>query len=366
MKKIQFILIFLIFGNSFAANNPAINVFEMKHQLDKQTKHIQELSREMSHVENNLVNSNKKYSKLANDRIKLEDELSITKKNAEVEDLNLKKNYKEAKNILMGVLINKMEQEDTPSNLLTKKILMGNLQRRLIDLDTLINANKIILDEVELISERLKDSFATEKELVAVMRDLDIRKKELRETLELESQNKEVANQQFLESKNKISMEQAERKKEIRRQKVAPIQITEEIKIPSIAQIQDGDFYAPLAIHQEVEHQSKGVTFTFLGKNEVRATKSGKIVYVGALANYGNVVMIDHGKDLRSVILGQFDYVVKNGDLVRDSELLGYTKSRAANGMGGGKIYFEVRKHNLAQNTYLLLDKKSLAKNSSK
>jgi murein DD-endopeptidase MepM/ murein hydrolase activator NlpD len=75
--------------------------------------------------------------------------------------------------------------------------------------------------------------------------------------------------------------------------------------------------------------------------------------------------MIDHGKDVRSVILGQFDYLVKNGDVVKDSQLIGYTKARNATGLGDGKIYFEVRKNNLAQNTYLLLDKKSLARNSS-
>jgi len=154
-----------------------------------------------------------------------------------------------------------------------------------------------------------------------------------------------------------------------KRRELAPVQITEEIKIPSVGSagpIGDGQFYSPIAIHQNIEYQKKGVTFTFLGKNEIRAPKSGKIVYTGALANYGNVIMIDHGKEMRSVLLGQFDYVAKNGDMVKDGELIGYTKARASNGIGDGKIYYEVRKNNLAQNTYLLLDKKSLASNSSK
>ncbi len=72
--------------------------------------------------------------------------------------------------------------------------------------------------------------------------------------------------------------------------------------------------------------------------------------------------MIDHGNDTRTVLLGQFDYSVKNGDPIAASQIVGYTNPRNQNGLGDGKIYFEVRKNNLAQNTYLLLDKKTLAR----
>lgn len=351
---------------AFSAAAPALNVLEMKQKLDEQTRRIQTFSKEMGQVEINLALSNKKYNKLADDRMKLEDGLSIAKKNADLDNENLKKNYQETKNILMGILLNKMDREETPTNLLSKKILIENLQRRLVDLDSLIKSNKEVQVEVEKISERLKDSLATEKDLVAIMHDLDVRRKDLRETLDSETQKKDLATQEFTELRNKMAMEREASKKMIKRKEMAPMQITEEIKIPSATQSLDGEFYSPLAIHQEMEHQKKGVTFTFQGKNEVRATRSGKIVYTGALANYGNVVMIDHGREVRSVILGQFDYMVKNGDMVRDSQVLGYTKSRSSTGLGDGKIYFEVRKNNLAQNTYLLLDKKSLAKNSSK
>ena len=368
MKKILLALFISTthLASAFAAAVP-VDVFEMKHKLNEQTRHVQTLAKEMGQVETHLAISNKKYNKLAEDRAQLEDGLAIAKKNADLDKENLKKNYQETKNILMGVLLNQMDREETPASLLSKKILVENLQRRLVDLDGLMKSNKEVQSEVEKISERLQDSLATEKELVAVMRDLDLRKKELRENLETETQKKEQAALQFTEIKNKMAMERESAKKSIRRKELAPVQITEEIKIPSASHSAslDGEFYAPIAIHQDMEHQSKGVTFTFQGKNEVRATKSGKIVYTGALANYGNVIMIDHGKDVRSVILGQFDYVVKNGDLVKDTELVGYTKARTTAGLGGGKIYFEVRKNNLAQNTYLLLDKKSLAKNTS-
>jgi septal ring factor EnvC (AmiA/AmiB activator) len=114
-----------------------------------------------------------------------------------------------------------------------------------------------------------------------------------------------------------------------------------------------------------MEYQKKGVTYNFHGKNEIRAPKGGKVVYTGALANYGNVLMIDHGNDTRTVLLGQFDYAVKNGDAVKEFQVVGHTNPRSNNGLGEGRIYFEIRKNNLAQNTYLLLDKKSRAASSN-
>ena len=149
------------------------------------------------------------------------------------------------------------------------------------------------------------------------------------------------------------------------KEKLAPMQITEEIKIPSAITAGSAEYFPPIFSYQGLEYDKKGVTFNFQGKVEVRATKAGKIVYTGSLANYGNVLMIDHGNDTRTVLLGQFDFSVKNGDSVSQSQVVGYTSPKSSSALSEGKIYFEVRKSNLAQNTYLLLDKKSLARNSS-
>ena len=362
----HFILSLVFLQNASASPVPSVNILEMRKKLIEQNKHIDDLSKEMDQVESHLAMSSKRYSKLSDERLKLEEGLNIAKKNADLDNQNLKKNYQETKNLLMGILLNKMEKEETPANILSKRILIENLQRQLVDLNGLIKSNKDVLDETEKIAGRLQDSVKTEKELVAIMRDLEMRKKGLQETLETETQKKDLAAKELSEIKNKTILEKIATKKADKRKELAPMQITEEIKIPPAHLISDGEFYSPLSDHLQIEHQKKGVTFSFQGKNEVRATRAGKIVYTGALANYGNVVMIDHGREMRSVILGQFDYVIKNGDTVKDSELIGYTKSKSTNGLGDGKIYFEVRKNNLAQNTYLLLDKKSLANNTSK
>ena len=343
----------------------------MKKKIIQQSKMLDEMNKEVSNVEYSLGLQNKKYIKLANDRSKIEETLAAARKNADLDNQSLKKNYNETKTLLMGVLLNKLEKEESPSDILSRKILIENLQRRLTDLDGVMKNNKTVQDDVERLYQRLEDSMKTEKDLLALMGELEQKKKDLKANIEAESQKKAEAETHFNEVKNKVAMERESTKKAQLKEKLQPIQVTEEIKIPSqnsqsTSIASGGDFAAPMTIFQGIDYQKKGITFNFEGKNEVRAPKAGKVVYTGSLASYGNVLMIDHGNDTRTVLLGQFDYNVKNGDPIKASQIVGYTNPRSNNGIGSGKIYFEIRKNNLAQNTYLLLDKKTLAKYTSK
>lgn len=369
MKKqiVIFLSLFPLMLSAAVESSEKINVFEMKRKLLQQNKMIQEMNKEVGHVEMSLGIQNKKYLKLAEERAKIEETLNTARKNADLDNQNLKKNYNETKQILMGVLLNKLEKTESSSDLLSRKILVENLQRRLSDLDGMMKTNKVVQEDVDRLYLRLEDSMSTEKELVSLMNELEIRKKELHANLEVENQKKSEAQSRFDETKNMKAMERISLQKNQLREKLQPVQITEEIRIPSQpvaggVQLAGGDFLPPIGQHQGIDYAKKGVTFNFQGKNEVHAPKGGKVVYTGSLASYGNVLMIDHGNDTRTVLLGQFDYSVKNGDRIEASQIVGYTNPKNQNGLGDGKIYFEVRKNNLAQNTYLLLDKKTLAR----
>jgi murein DD-endopeptidase MepM/ murein hydrolase activator NlpD len=363
--KVLFFLIGFPLLLSAAIEGEKVNVFDMKKKLLNQSKALQEMNREVSNVEINLGMQNKKYLRLASDRSKIEEGLSSARKNADFDNQNLKKSFGETKMILMGVLLNKLEQNESPADLLSRKILVDNLQRRLLDLDGIMKTNKVIQDDVERLYQRLEDSMKTEKELLLLMGELEQRKKELHANILSSNIKKSDAQNHFDDMKNKMAMDREFLQKSQLREKLRPIQITEEVMIPS--QVSEGaNFFPPISLYQGIDYQKKGVTFNFQGKNEVRAPKAGKVVYTGSLASYGNVLMIDHGNDTRTVLLGQFDYNVKNGDPIQVSQIVGYTNPRTQNGLGDGKIYFEVRKKNLAQNTYLLLDKKILTRTSSK
>ncbi len=341
------------------ASDEKINVFEMKRKLQDQNKLIQSLSKEVNNVEVTLGLNNKKYLKLAEERARIEESLASARRNADFDSESLKKNYDQTKKILMGVLLNKLENTENSSDILARKILIEKLQGRLAELDGMMKTNKGLQADVEALYAKLQESMETEKQLLAVMGELEEKKRELRNSLDSETKKNADDKLRFDEEKNKLAMNQKAKARVAERERLAPVQITEEIKIPSqpMGGAGGGEFSPPIYGHHGIEYQKKGVTYNFQGKNEVRATKSGKIVYTGSLANYGNVLMIDHGNDTRTVLLGQFDYTVKNGDVVKESQVVGYTNPKSTNGLGEGKIYFEVRKNNLAQNTYLLLDK---------
>lgn len=347
-----------------------INVFQMKRKLQDQNKEILKLTKEVNNVEVTLGMNNKKYLQLAEERAKIEESLASARRNADFDSETLKKSYSQTKTLLMGVLLNKLENTEQSSDILARKIMIERLQKRLVDLDGMMKTNKDLQGNVDSLYAKLQESMDTEKELLAVMGELEERKRELRDTLASKTKSTEDVRLRLDEEKNKLAMNQKSVQREKIREQVAPMQITEEIKIPSQpgssgTSASSDQFRGPIASYQNMEYQKKGVTYNFHGKNEIRAPKGGKVVYTGALANYGNVLMIDHGNDTRTVLLGQFDYAVKNGDAVKQYQVVGHTNPRSNNGLGEGRIYFEVRKNNLAQNTYLLLDQKSKATSSN-
>lgn len=350
--------------NARAESDEKINVFQMKRKLQDQTKDIQRLTKEVANVEVTLGMNNKKYLQLAEERAKIEERLASARRNADFDSETLKKSYAQTKSLLMGVLLNKLENTERSSDMLARKIMIEGLQRKLIDLNGMMSSNKDLQGNVDSLYAKLQESMDTEKELLSVMGELEERKRTLRESLSSQTKSTEDARLRLDEEKNKLAMNQKSVQREKVRERLAPVQITEEIKIPS-QPLSEDLFRAPIASFQNMEYQKKGVTYNFHGKNEIRAPKGGKVVYTGALANYGNVLMIDHGNDTRTVLLGQFDYAVKNGDAVKEFQVVGHTNPRSNNGLGEGRIYFEVRKNNLAQNTYLLLDKKSRAASSN-
>ena len=110
-----------------------------------------------------------------------------------------------------------------------------------------------------------------------------------------------------------------------------------------------------------MEYGKKGVTYKFNSRQLVKTSRGGKVIHTGSLSTYGNVVMVDHGNEVKSIYLGQFLPSVKKGQSVVPGESLGKTFDVAKN---EGKLYFEVRKKNKAQNTILLLDKNIATKNN--
>jgi murein DD-endopeptidase MepM/ murein hydrolase activator NlpD len=104
----------------------------------------------------------------------------------------------------------------------------------------------------------------------------------------------------------------------------------------------------PLDSYIGASKSKEGISFKFSETTPIKAPRAGKIVYAGQLSNYGNVLIIDHGQDVRSVLLGDIVAKVKKGDNVQNDQIIGYTVADLGNVKA---LYFEVRKKNIVQNT---------------
>ena len=83
-------------------------------------------------------------------------------------------------------------------------------------------------------------------------------------------------------------------------------------------------------------------------------------MYQGTLSNFGNVVMIDHGKETRSIILGKFIPKLSKGAVVKAGDVVGYTRDSRNQ---EEKLYFEVRKRIKCKIRYCYLRENPQAKN---
>src|SRR5690606_21768255 len=94
---------------------------------------------------------------------------------------------------------------------------------------------------------------------------------------------------------------------------------------PIVVAKPDRLFHRPVDDFMSFTASPKGVTFKYQAAQPVKAVGSGKVVFAGDLAAYGQVVLIDHGQDLRTVLLGKMNIRVKKNDTVRDGDVLAYT-----------------------------------------
>lgn len=358
-------------GEEEFIENTKESVSSMKRRLQDQEKNLKRLQFDVKEVEYSLVMNTKKYQKLVEERSKIEYQLQEAKKNLDLESEGLKRSFQQTKSILGGVILHRLDKNEKSSDLLSKKLLVEMLQKRLVDLSDLIRNNNNMKSELEKMDAEYQQSLSTEKELIQIVQEMEAKKQELLEVERIEADKKVSLEKQYNEARNRVSIEKnAENRKKLK-EKLQNVQLTEEIKVADTIQkstaneaVVAGNLYqTPLKSFQDFSYQKKGITYKFSGKNEIRAPRSGNVIYTGVLSTFGNILMIDHGDNTRSVLLGHFDYYVKNGDKLDLGSLIGHTKATNVNPDSDGKLYYEIRKNNLAQNTYQLIDKKSLSKN---
>ncbi len=192
--------------------------------------------------------------------------------------------------------------------------------------------------------EKIASLKQNEEEFLSVIRELEARKKTAMEVYLARVQTKKSIEKSV--QSQKLHTRLAEIKKDFSQ---APIVVTKP----------DRFFRRPVDDFMGYTPSPKGVTFKYQSVQPIKAVGGGRVVFAGDLASYGQVLLIDHGNDLRTVLLGKMNIKVKKNDTVTGGDILAYTQNESKEPQN---LYFEVRKKNTAQNTILWLDPNGVSK----
>ncbi len=336
MKKKVILLLSVVSLNGLASIKPKSN-----DDLARTRSQVMELGAKLSTLEKEIGSKNNLYLSSISQIKQFESDVKLYRDHLTQIQADVKIAQAENKSIIQSYLV---ESENEANE---------EWQRR-VHLELLKQAQtKLKNKELELVSfqskisdfdEKIAGLKQNEEELSSVIKELEGRKKTAME-IYLAS----------VHSKKKIENAVQTQKLETRIAKVKQ----ELSQTPIVMTKPDRFFARPVDDFLTFTPSAKGVTFKYQSVQPIKAVGGGKVVFAGDLASYGQVVLIDHGNDLRTVLLGKMNIKVKKNDSVQNGDVLAYTQNDSKEPQN---LYFEVRKKNTAQNTILWLDPNGVSK----
>lgn len=332
LKKFTILFSLFLSLSSLASSKTKFGVTKLKHRLSKQIEEVTSLKAQIRSLESDLGNINDNFLNKTKEISALESKIQKMKEDLSLSAVHISENYEATRKILNHYLID-IDDQKTTDRYLKRKIYVRLLKNKIQDLSVAQEESKQLLETVKEYQDRLTQSKKDESAMYDLLQDLEGKKKLL---------SQKYVNS--LEQKNEIdaNLEEAIARQRIKRHKKKKLS-RGNLRI---------NLRRPIDNYTSVKGSKKGVTFKFNKVSPVFASNSGKVVYAGELASYGKVIMVDHGKEIRSVILGDISIKVVKGDVVNKGDILAYTNSDP--GLSKS-LYYEVRKKNIAQNTLKIL-----------
>lgn len=310
-------------------------------ELARYRTEVMEMGARLSSLEKEIGSKNNLYLSSIEQIRQFEGDVKLYREALKRKQEEVKEAQVENKRILKNYLLESENDTTEPWQRKVHLELLKQAQTKLKTKETELNSFETKIAEFDL---KLTDLRKNEEELGQVIQELETRKKSAMETY-LTKVEKKKKMESVVQTK-KLEKRIAVVKKEL---SVAPV----------VEKRPDRYFHRPVDDFLSYAASPKGVTFKYQSAQPVKAVGEGKVVFAGDLAAYGQVVLIDHGNDLRTVLLGKMDVRVKKNDSVRDGDVLAYTLNDSS---GPQNLYFEVRKKNTAQNTILWLDQSGVSK----
>jgi len=101
-----------------------------------------------------------------------------------------------------------------------------------------------------------------------------------------------------------------------------------------------------------------GIDIKTIAGSEITAIFKGKVVYVGPLRGYGNLLIIDHGQQYFSLMARASEFYKKVGEVVANGEVIGAMSEQG--GLLGEGLHFEIRRGTVPENPLEWLSRNSL------
>jgi murein DD-endopeptidase MepM/ murein hydrolase activator NlpD len=332
--KLQTALLCTLVVSSFLATASASNsnsVKTLENNVAKRSREVNQIGAQIKTIEKKLGKTNESYIEKAQQFKLIDTKIATLKSDLSQSARKISSSFKKSRKVLHQYLLESTDQNNS-DELLKRKIYLKVIQKRVNDLKQSQIESQKLLVMINDYEENLQRARINEEALYSVIVELEGKKKTLGQSYISKMEDKNELEEQL---ELAIARKRAKKKKSYKKVSRSKVKI-------------DFDFKNPISGYLSRKGSSQGVTYKYDKVSPVKSSEQGQVVYAGELASYGKVIMIDHGKDIRSVILGDINIKVKKGDFISRNGVLGYanvdpglTKS----------LYYEIRKKNKVQNT---------------
>lgn len=330
-----YLIILSLLLTSFAVNSATRSTTKLRNKISNQSHKLSVLAAQIKDVDSKIGQNNNEYLDKMRSIEQVEQKVAKMKTELSLSAAQISENYHRARSAFELFLLEKTD--DSNENTLQERMIYSELLER--NVSSLVEAqseSNRLLENINMYEIEVSKLKRNEEFMYKLIMELEENKKNLSKTYIT-----------LLESKNDTQKEYDKlraRKKLVKTKR-------RKTRKASTAKAEVADFFMslPLNSFSSVTKSKKGITFKFNENLPITAPMMGKIAYSGELASYGNVIIIDHGKEVRSVFFGDIKTKVKKGGLVQTGDVLGYTDATYGEEKS---LYYEIRKKNKVQNTY--------------
>ncbi|MDH5580842.1 MAG: M23 family metallopeptidase [Bdellovibrionales bacterium] len=349
IRLLPLLLISFLFQEGFSAPHRSIkpkktskikeigSLVKIEKKISNMNTDLSSLRKKMNDFEDSLNKKNNSLIKSLKRKKNIEHLIERISYQIKTLKYEIDKNGKIKKNLLKKLVVENLSNSNNPGKILSNKIIIETVNKEINLLKLKSNQLTTLVSDLDKFEKEYLALSRNERALSDALRYLESQKQSLARDFLLKRNEKEVLESKYNKLKTQFVVG------------ASPKKVKNEYSIP-------------LEKYVKMDYKNKGITFFFREEGPVLSPKAGNISYSGRLSTYGNVVIVDHGQEMRSVILGSFIPKIKKGSNVKKGQLIGYSKS---SGEDLGKVYFEVRQKDKVQNTIYLVEKKFLSRNKS-